>query len=189
MFEISLMLTWVSRRSSRVDGHLRRHHAQVTSLLCMKVVYRVDLAYRLDKQFVSSLVWRNLNSLRPTQNGRHFADDVFKCIFLNKNVWVSLKISLKFVPKGLINNIPSLIQIMAWHRPGDKPLSEPMMVILLTHICVTRPQWVNFYSNSIWRKCPILTEVEWETIRLIQRKWSQNTYLPLRIVRLKLKWR
>ena len=32
---------------------------------------------------------------------------------------------------------------MAWHRPGDKPLSEPMMVSLLMHICVTRPQWVN----------------------------------------------
>ena len=32
---------------------------------------------------------------------------------------------------------------MAWHRIGDKPLSEPIMVNLLTHICVTRPQWVN----------------------------------------------
>ena len=31
---------------------------------------------------------------------------------------------------------------MAWRRPGDKLLSEPMMVNLLTHICVTRPQWV-----------------------------------------------
>ena len=31
---------------------------------------------------------------------------------------------------------------MAWRRPGDKLLSEPMMVSLLTHICVTRPQWV-----------------------------------------------
>ena len=39
--------------------------------------------------------------------------------------------------------IPSLVQIMAWRRPGDKPLSEPMMVSLLTHICVTGPQWVN----------------------------------------------
>ena len=36
-----------------------------------------------------------------------------------------------------------LVQIMAWRRPGDKPLSEPMMFNLLTHICVTRPQWVN----------------------------------------------
>ena len=61
--------------------------------------------------------------------------------FLNENVWISIKISLKFVPKGQINNIPSLDQIMAWRRPGDKPLSEPMMVSLLTHMCVTRPQW------------------------------------------------
>ena len=38
---------------------------------------------------------------------------------------------------------PTLFQIMAWRRPGDKPLSEPMMVRLPTHICVTRPQWVN----------------------------------------------
>ena len=84
-----------------------------------------------------------VNTLRPRQNGRLFADDIFKCIFLNENVWISIKISLKFVPKGLINNIPALVQIMAWHRLGDKPLSEPMMVSLPTHICVTRPQWVN----------------------------------------------
>ena len=51
---------------------------------------------------------------------------------------------LKFVPKGPINNIPAMVQIMAWRRPGDKPLSEPMMVSLPTHICVSRPQWVNF---------------------------------------------
>ena len=89
-----------------------------------------------------------LNTLRPKQNGRHFADDIFKCIFLNENDWISLKISLKFVPKGPINNIPALVQIMAWRRPGDKPLSEPMMVSLPTHICVTRPQWVNSLQLS-----------------------------------------
>ena len=54
--------------------------------------------------------------------------DIFKCIFLNENVWISIKISLKFVPKGLINNIPALVQIMVWRRLGDKPLSEVMMV-------------------------------------------------------------
>ena len=48
---------------------------------------------------------------------------------------------------GPINNIPTLVQIMAWRRPGDKPLSETIMVRLLTHICVTRPQWVN---RSMW---------------------------------------
>ena len=81
-----------------------------------------------------------VNTLRPRQNGRHFADDIFKCIFLNENVWIPIKISLKFVP---ISTIPSLVQIMVWRRPGANPLSEPMMVSLLTHICVTRPQWVN----------------------------------------------
>ena len=83
------------------------------------------------------------NTLRPRQNERLFADDIFKWIFLNENVWISIMISLKFVPKGPINNIPALVQIMAWRRPGGKALSEPMMVSLLTHICVTRPQWVN----------------------------------------------
>ena len=70
------------------------------------------------------------NTLRPRQNGRHFADDIFKCIFLNENVWIPIKISLKFIPTDPINNIPALVPIMAWRRPGDKPLSEPMMVNL-----------------------------------------------------------
>ena len=80
----------------------------------------------------------SLNTLRPRQNGRHFADDTFKRIFMNENVRILIEISLKFVPKGPINNIPALVQIMAWRRPGDKPLSERMMVNLATHICVTR---------------------------------------------------
>ena len=84
-----------------------------------------------------------LNPLRPTQNDRHFADDTLNRIFLNENVRILIKISLKFAPKGPINNIPSLVQIMAWCRPVDKPLSEPMMLSLLTNKCVTRPLWVN----------------------------------------------
>ena len=43
------------------------------------------------------------------QNCRHFPDDIFKCIFFNENVLISIKISLKFVPKIKINNIPSLV--------------------------------------------------------------------------------
>ena len=89
-----------------------------------------------------------INTLRPIQNGRHFADDTFKLIFIDENVRILIIISLKFVSKCLINNIPALVQIMAWRQPGDKPLSEQMMVNLLTHICVTRPQWVKS-SRSI----------------------------------------
>ena len=84
----------------------------------------------------------NFNPLRPKQNDHHFADDTLNRIFLNENVRISIKISLKFAPKGPINDILALVQIKGLRRPGDKPLSEPMMVSLLTHICFTRPQWV-----------------------------------------------
>ena len=79
-----------------------------------------------------------INTLRPRQNGCLFADNTFKRIFLNENIRISIKISLKFVPKVRINNIPALVQIMAWRRPGDKPLSEPMMVSVLTKFSVSR---------------------------------------------------
>ena len=78
-----------------------------------------------------------MNILRPRQNGRHFADGIFKCIFLNENIWFSINISLKFVAKGQIDKIPSLLQIMARLRP--------MMISSLTHICVTQPQWVKLF--------------------------------------------
>ena len=58
--------------------------------------------------------------------GRHFAD-ILKCIFVNENVWISINISLKSVPKGPSNNISALVQIIAWHRSGDKTLFEAMM--------------------------------------------------------------
>ena len=87
--------------------------------------------------------YTRINTLRLRQNGRHFTDDTFKRIFVNENVRILIEISLKFVPNGPINNIPALVQVMAWRLPGDKPLSEPMMVCLPKHIWVTRPQWVN----------------------------------------------
>ena len=67
----------------------------------------------------------------------------FQMDFLEWNIWILINISPKFVPRGPINNITALVQIMARRRPGNKPLFEPMMVCVLTHICMTRPQWVN----------------------------------------------
>ena len=69
------------------------------------------------------------NTLRPRQNGNHFPTDIFKCIFLNENMWIVIEILLKFVPTGLINNIPVVVQIMAWRRTGDKSLSEPWWLV------------------------------------------------------------
>ena len=96
--------------------------------------------------------WGGISTLRPRQNGHHFADDTFEYIFMNENVWISIKISMKFVPKGPINNIPALVLIMAWRLPGDKPLSEQMMVKSLTHICVNRPEWVNLSGTLSCRQ-------------------------------------
>ena len=104
-----------------------------------------NFKYNFILWYVSECI--SFNTLRPRQNGRCFADNTFKCTFLQENVRISIKISLKFVPQGPINNNPALVQITALRRSGDKPLSEPMMVSLLTHICVIRPQWVNYMNH------------------------------------------
>ena len=68
-----------------------------------------------------------VTTLRSRQNGRRFAYDTFKCIFWNENVKTSTKLTLKFVSEG-----PALVKIMAWRLPGDKPSSEPTMIISRT---------------------------------------------------------
>ena len=56
----------------------------------------------------------------PGQNGRHFADDIFKCIFMNEYFSILIRISLKFVPKGPIDNM----SVMAWCRTGDNAFTR-----------------------------------------------------------------
>ena len=92
-----------------------------------------------------------INTLRSRQNGHLDTEAIFKCIFLNENFWFSNKNSLIYVPGGQIDNLSALVQIMAWCQPGSKPLSEPMMVSLLMHICITQPQWVK-QCWRIWAK-------------------------------------
>ena len=98
-------------------------------------------------------------TLRPRQYGRHFADDMLKCIFLNENVLIPIEISLKFVPTESINNNPELFQIMAWRLPADKPLPEPM-VVRLQNLLWYKTGWVSRQvlhllsklQNWIWPK-------------------------------------
>ena len=82
-----------------------------------------------------------IDSSLPGQNGRHFADDIFRCIFVNEKLCILIKISLKFVPKDLIDNYSTLVQVMAWCRRGNKPLPEPMLPSSLTHLWGTRGRW------------------------------------------------
>ena len=89
-----------------------------------------------------------------THWGRDNMAAISQTTFSNAFSWMKIliEISLKFVPRVPINNIPALVQIMAWRRLGDKPLSEQMMDSLPTHICVTRPQWVNVCIHTHWLK-------------------------------------
>ena len=67
-----------------------------------------------------------LNSPPRGKNCRHFADDTFKCVLMNKNICI-IRILLKYVPKGPIDNRPALVQVRAWRWSGDKPLPEPIL--------------------------------------------------------------
>ena len=61
------------------------------------------------------------------------------CLMKMLEMWLKFH----FAPKGPFNNIQSFVQVMAWHQPGSKPLSEQMMVRLPMHKCVTWPQKIN----------------------------------------------
>ena len=103
----------------------------------------------------------------------HFPE--WKCMNLNN------KMSLKLVPKGPINNIPALFQIINWCRLGDKPLSEamlgdktssePMIVNLLTLIFVSRPQWVKHKHNYCTRIEVILLLPQYQWTNLKDNGW------------------
>ena len=102
--------------------HCYRHYCRYLHLYC-KHQYHYYTYWFLAVSNYKFISFDSVNTLRTGQHGSHFADDTFKRIFLNENVLISIKIPLKFVPQGPINNIPALVQIMAWRRPGDKPLS------------------------------------------------------------------
>ena len=74
----------------------------------------------------------SLNSSPSGQNIRHFTDNSFKC--MNEKCSILIQISLKFVPKGSIDNKLVWIQVMAWHRTGEKPLSEPTLTVFYIHM-------------------------------------------------------
>ena len=93
----------------------------------------------------------------PRQNGRLFAYDNSKCIFLWANIRISIKISLKLHPQVAIDSSAALVQIMTWRRPDDMPLFEAMLVSLLTHIY----KYTSLDPNALIANCWPLTMVIW----------------------------
>ena len=81
-----------------------------------------------------------------------------------------VKMSPNCGPRSPINNIPALVQIMAWRRPGDKPLSEPMFVNFKTNIWVTRPQWAILVHCNWFEDRALVDEI----YRCSAFKWVQR---------------
>ena len=98
-------------------------------------------------------------TLKQKHNGRHFPDDTFKWIFLNENVWISIKISLKFVPRGPINNIPTLVQTrrqaIIWTNYG-------LVCWCIYASLDTRPQWVNMFQVQNFENSILVSVIVWK---------------------------
>ena len=91
-----------------------------------------------------SCTWIPTTTKGLTHWGRDKMDAISQTTYSSGFSWIKMfEFRLKFQWSLFLR-----VQIMAWRRPGDKPLSEPMMVSLTTHICVTRPQWVNWYAGA-----------------------------------------
>ena len=127
------------------------------------------------------------SSSRPPKNGHIFADDLCTCIFLNENIWISTYILLKFVHKGQINNIPSFVQMVTWHRPGGKPLSEHKMFSLLglnESSTVMRPcrKLQGYFSivffiradTRMYRYRVLISFVNWVWLSVMKIIWKNN---------------
>ena len=131
---------WVKMNFNFITSSNRILHSAVTRYSIDTNSLLVFEHFQMPTVCVQQVICCNINGLPGAyiiytlwlrQNGRYFADNNF----LNENVRISIKISLKFVP---INSFQSLFQIMAWRRPGDKPLSQSMMLWLLTHMHMRR---------------------------------------------------
>ena len=120
-----------------------------------------------------SLFWRRIGfAIELIHWGRDKMDAISQTPFSSTFSWMKmLEFRLKFhwslFPRAELTIFQHWFQIMVWRRPSDKPLSEPMMVSLATHICVTRPQWLNehianahldrrYFDNKYWATCTYL---------------------------------
>ena len=118
-----LPLNWVWKRAWEIASHLlkgSKNEEKVKRGLQYFNTKRIDLLCP-DNSLLTHLLLAKMAA--------NLADDIFKCISMHEKFHVSIRISIKFVHSGSIDNIPALVQIMAWRRPDDKPLS----VLILTH--------------------------------------------------------
>ena len=136
--EVLLCNTFCHRLSPYPEWSL-----DLCSTLAISVLYHVN-GFVLPQD----LYHQTLNTMRPRENGCHFTDNIFKCIFLNENVWIAIRIPLKFVPWVPIDNKPSLVQIMVWRlKQATSHCMNQWWPISLTRIYTTHCQWVKRHGH------------------------------------------
>ena len=94
-------------------------------------------------------------STPPGQNGRHFADDIFRCIFVTEKFRILIDISLKFVPKGLVDSLdnclaPNRRQAIIWTNV-DSIHWRIYAALGGDELCEAHP-WIDIYivTHSLW---------------------------------------
>ena len=98
----------------------------------------------------------------PGQNGQHFAKTSSNAFSRTK-----VRISLKFVPEGLISHNPMLVPVMAWHRTGAKLLPEPMLTQFTDKYIRHKGRWVNYLIST-------RPQLHWGTGSTGDRKWVDS---------------
>ena len=137
-------ISWVCVIHSQVHGWISWVDTIVAVIMLSNITWYCTQHYSNWGRTWIRICTNKRHTLRPRQTGRHFADDIFKCIFLNENIFLILNIiSLKYVPYGLINNRAALVQIMTWGPTGDKPLFESMVLCFTDVFMHHLPKWVN----------------------------------------------
>ena len=138
----NIVIKWL-----RIFQHKSKKHpndnsnlsAECVGIDCLLSTVQVCLQLRMMPSFWHFLSYMQLIHWAKTK-WPPFPEDIFKCIFLNEGVQISVTISLMCIPKGQISNISALVQKMARRRPGEKPIFEPMIVSLPMNLCVALPQ-------------------------------------------------
>ena len=142
MFCTSTNKFWLNNLRRIGNGHIIESSNNYTAIRIRYIIllYIKSLTSLL---FILKLTHWGRDKLSPFC-GRYFQ--------MHLKMFDSLKVSLKYIFKVQFSNITALVHIIAWCRPGGKPLSEPMMVSLLTHIYASRGLNLMLYiaRDSTW---------------------------------------
>ena len=69
--------------------------------------------------------------------------DILRTTHSNGFTWNTVFISLNFFPKGPIENMSALVQVMAWRQTGHKPYLDWLWLSSFTYVCHLGPVFIS----------------------------------------------